>query len=188
MMKRTISILLFFSLSGVICSAAYAQGNDASKKIMDKLSFFEANYPTEKAYLQFDKPYYATGDTIYFKAYVTAGGQHKLSGLSGVLHVELINTKNKVDQSIKLKLDSGLAWGDFALPDSLPAGNYRIRAYTQWMRNFNETGFFEKAFAVGSSSAQKIPESGAKQPFSGLKPDVRFFPEGGSMAGGRAST
>ena len=121
-MKQVISILKLLLLTALLSPAARGQGNDASKKITDQLSRFEANHPTEKAYLQFDKPYYAAGDTIYFKAYVTAGEQHKLSSLSGVLHVELINTKNKIDQSIKLHLDSGLAWGDFALPDSLPAG------------------------------------------------------------------
>jgi len=83
-MKRTRSMLLFSLLIGAVCSTANAQGNDQSKKIMDKLSIFEANYPTEKAYLQFDKPYYAAGDTIYFKAYVTAGALHKLSNVSGV--------------------------------------------------------------------------------------------------------
>jgi len=177
-------MLLFSLLIGAVCSTANAQGNDQSKKIMDKLSIFEANYPTEKAYLQFDKPYYAAGDTIYFKAYVTAGALHKLSNVSGVLHVELINAKNKIDQSIKLKLDSGLAWGDFALPDSLPAGNYRVRAYTQWMRNFGEAGFFEKTIAVGTVKAEKIPESAFKQPVSNLKPDVQFFPEGGNLVTG----
>jgi hypothetical protein len=186
-MKRIVSILQLLMLGGLFCGAAKAQGNDASKKIIDKLSQFETNYPAEKAYLQFDKPYYAAGDTIYFKAYVTAGGRHQLSNLSGVLHVELINTKNKIDQSIKLQLDSGVAWGDFALPDSLPAGNYRVRAYTQWMRNFGETGFFEKTIALGSANPQKIPESGTNQSATGLKPDVQFFPEGGSVVAGIAS-
>jgi len=155
------------------------QAND-DERMVAGLEKYLADHPVEKAYLQFDKPHYAAGDTIYFKAYLTAGEQHKLSGLSGILHVDLINTKNKIDQSIKLQLDSGLAHGDFALPDSLPAGNYRIRAYTQLMRNSDETAFFDKIIPIGSTKPIKIPENLAKKPAQqGLKPDLQFFPEGG---------
>ena len=30
-----------------------------------------SDYPAEKIYLHFDKPYYAVADTVWFKAYVT---------------------------------------------------------------------------------------------------------------------
>jgi hypothetical protein len=162
-------------------------GDDAQDPLSgidSTLSNYLAIHPTEKAYLQFDKPYYAAGDTIYFKAYVTAGEEHKLSGISGVLRMDLINTKNKIDQSIKLQLDSGIAWGDFALPDSLPAGNYRIRAYTRWMRNDGEKDFFEKDIPVASVKPARVPESLVKQPALNAKPDVQFLPEGGNMVTG----
>jgi hypothetical protein len=182
-MKKLIFIVQLFALagSGFRC---YGQNLDTSKTIVRRLVAFSVNHPTEKAYLQFDKPYYAAGDTIYFKAYVTAGEQHKLSGISGILHVDIINTKNKIDQSIKLQLDSGISWGDFALPDSLPAGNYRIRAYTRWMRNDGEKDFFEKDIPVASVKPGRVPESLVKQPALNAKPDVQFLPEGGALITG----
>ena len=180
-----ILVLVLVALCG--CFPAHGQDYDTST-IAAKLTSFAADHPVEKAYLQFDKPYYAAGDTIYFKAYVTAGEVHRLSGLSGVLHVDLINTKDKIDQSIKLQLDSSIAWGDFALPDSLPGGNYRIRAYTQWMRNNGEIDFFDKVIPVGSSKTLNTPVNIAKQPIAtALKPDVQFFPEGGSLVAGLRS-
>ena len=183
-MKHSSLILKLAVLAVCYCCPAYGQ-DDNSKTILSKLTTFIADHPIEKAYLQFDKPYYAAGDTIYFKAYVTIGEGHQLSGLSGVLHVDLVNTRDKTDQSVKLQLDSGIAWGDFALPDSLPPGNYHVRAYTQWMRNNGEADFFDKVIPVGSLKAARIPESMSKQTVpDALKPDVQFFPEGGSLVAG----
>jgi uncharacterized protein YfaS (alpha-2-macroglobulin family) len=92
-------------------------------------------HPQEKVYLQFDKPSYAIGDDIWFKAYVTIGNKHQLSALSEILNVDLIDENDSVKRSIKVPLIGGLANGDFALADSMQEGNYRIRAYTNWMRN-----------------------------------------------------
>ncbi|HJP62307.1 MAG TPA: carboxypeptidase-like regulatory domain-containing protein, partial [Mucilaginibacter sp.] len=147
-----------------------------------KIDSFATTHPIEKAYLQFDKPYYAAGDTLYFKAYVTMGERHLPSQISGVLHADLINTKNKIDQSIKLQMANGIAWGDFALPDSLPKGNYRVRAWTQWMCN-DPGSFFEKTIPIGSLQNDKVPESNTTRAITG-KPDVQFFPEGGALVTG----
>jgi len=165
-MKRSLFIL-FFAFGGY--ASAMAQNGVATK-----LATFYQHFPIEKAYLQFDKPYYAAGDTIYFKAYITIGDNHKLSRLSGVLHIDLINAKNKIDQSIHLQLDTGIAWGDFTLPDSLPQGNYRVRAYTQWMCNEADFGFFEKTIPVGALKPVRVPEAAVKQQGQNAHPDIQF--------------
>ena len=175
MIKRLIFILM------VLCSVS-AFGQDASITSKSKANL--TNHLTEKAYLHFDKPYYATGDTIYFKACVTLGERHKLSNLSGVLHVDLINPGNKIEQGIKLPLVNGLAWGDFVLPDTLAPGNYRIRAYTRWM--LNDGNLFEQTIPIGSIHTQKVPESSTAKAVI-AKPDLQFFPEGGQLIAGLPS-
>jgi hypothetical protein len=185
-MKRIIFIIQL--LSGMCCSAAYSQGNATITKAVEQLKTFSSTHITEKAYLHFDKPYYAAGDSIYFKAYLTLGEDHKLSNLSGVLHVDFINTNNKIDQSLKLQIINGVAWGDFALPDTLPKGNYRIRAYTQWMRNDGETSLSDQIIPVGSLLHDKITENSStnRTPLN-TKADIQFFPEGGSLITGICS-
>ena len=170
------------------CVQLYGQDNhNTGGPVIAKLKTFLATHTIEKAYLQFDEPFYAAGDTIYFKAYVTLGERHQLSALSGVLHVDFINTNNKIDQSIKLQLVSGIAWGDFSLPDSLPKGNYRIRAYTQWMRNDGDKAFFERVIPVVSTEPEQIAESTSAGIKFNAKPDVQFFPEGGYLVNGITS-
>ena len=172
---------MFFNLA----TLGQSQNSGALNITNDLGQFFSHNL-FENAYLQFDKPYYAAGDTIYFKAYVTQGEEHKPSGLSGVLHVDLINPENKIDQSIKLRLDSGLTWGDFTLPDSLTAGNYRVRAYTQLMRNYGESDFFDKTIHVGSLTNDEKNKNQVEEKLPELnkKPDLQFFPEGGNLVNG----
>jgi len=155
-----------------------------SKNVIAKLEKYATGHVIEKAYLHFDKPYYAAGDTMYFKAYITEGEKHELSLLSGVLHVDLIDGDNKTNQSIKLEINNGIAWGDFVLPDSLPRGNYRVRAYTQWMRNANETQFFDKILSVESVIKSKIPANITPLTATTAKPDIQFFPEGGNLIAG----
>jgi hypothetical protein len=185
-MKKIIFIIVLITFS--VDPVAFCQVDNAVlRNVIPKLKKHLSEHITEKVYLHFDKPYYAAGDTIYFKAYVTAGEKHQLSNLSGVLHVDLINGINKIDQSIKLQLINGVAWGDFALPDSLPNGDYRVRAYTRWMLNEGDEGFFDQTIPIGSARS-KIKESGElAAAMTKGKADLQFFPEGGSLVTGVTS-
>lgn len=153
--KRLFLISLLFLASGFVGFVAN-QDDDPLKKILTQLQKLTDNYPTEKVYLQLDKPYYAIGDNIYFKAYTTVGSKHQPSALSKILYVDLINDKDSVKQSLRLPLSAGLGWGDFTLADTLHEGNYRIRAYTQYMRNFGEDYFFDKTISIGNSISNTV--------------------------------
>lgn len=139
----------------VLCVAAIfafvRADDDPIKKIVTQLSKWTDNNPQEKVYLHMDKPYYAAGEDIWFKAYVTIGVNHQLSALSSVLNVELIDGRDSIKRAIKLPVQNGVTWGDFALPDSLEAGSYRIRAYTNYMRNAGEDYFFDKTIQIGNA-------------------------------------
>jgi hypothetical protein len=141
----SVCALLFIGLAG------FVKADDPIQRILAALEKWSTDHPIEKVYIQTDKPYYALGDDIWMKAYITIGGDHRLSAYSGALNVELIDDAQKVKQWIKLPVINGTAEGDFAIADTLRDGNYHIRAYTNWMRNAGEEYFFDKAVVIGST-------------------------------------
>lgn len=90
----------------------------------------------EKTYVHTDKPYYYPGERIWFKVYMNYYFQPVRDSLSKVLHLELIDPSRKIIATKILPLDSGLTSGDFSLADTIRSGNYFLRAYTQFQRNF----------------------------------------------------
>ncbi len=148
----TLCALLLVSL-GI---SAFAVSEDPFAALLKKLEEFTKKYPQEKVHLHLDKPYYAIGDDIWFKAYVTDTRSGGLTAVSKILYVELLDERDSLRQQLKLPLTSGIGWGDFKLPDSLSEGNYRIRAYTHLMRNAGTAFFFDKTIKIGNSWANKV--------------------------------
>lgn len=153
--KKSVVVLLVVAFAAAI-TGFIKPDDDPIQKIVAQLEKWTTEQPVEKVYLQLDKPYYGVGDDIWLKAYVTVGTKHQLSALSGALNVELIDERDSVKQWIKLPLTSGVTWGDFALSDTLHEGNYRIRAYTNWMRNAGTEYFFEKSIAIGNAATNNV--------------------------------
>ena len=178
-MKKILFASAIFLFSFQTIAFGQADGPVLSNAV-SKLSAELNGHVTEKAYLHFDRPYacYAAGDTVYFKTYVTMNEKHELSRISGILHVDLMDKNDAIMQSIALQLINGTAWGDFALPDTLHKGNYRIRAYTQYMRNAGHPCFFDQYLSV--SSINNV-DNGAVVAKQSAPPSLQFFPEGGNL-------
>ncbi len=139
---------LFF-LAGTLTLCGFLADTDPITKVNGILSRLSDETPQERLYIQLDKPYYSLTDTIFFKAYLTLGGQHVLSGLSKTLYAELVDAQDSVYAQLKLPVSAGITWGRIALPDTLKEGNYHLRAYTTWMRNEGDDNFFDQAIRVG---------------------------------------
>lgn len=151
-LKKIHLVLLFL----ITCSlSAFSQTDTVSlNTIIRKTAKLINEHPYEKVYLHFDKPYYAVGDTIWFKAYLTMD-VHQPSLISKVVYVDIISSKDSVVQSLKLQVTGSTALGDVVLSDPLfKQGNYHVRAYTNWMRNFDDTYFFDKTITIGNTKKQ----------------------------------
>ncbi|QJD97751.1 carboxypeptidase regulatory-like domain-containing protein [Mucilaginibacter robiniae] len=149
-------ICTFLSALGLIITTgsltAHAQTDSVDlNTIIDKSQKYLDERPDEKVYLHFDKPYYAVGDSIWFKAYVTTQ-LHMPSAISKILYVDIISGTDSLVQSLKMQVRNGMAWGTIPLFEkSYREGNYRIRAYTKWMTNNEPAYFFNKTISIGDA-------------------------------------
>ncbi len=140
----------------VFGSAVMAQTPKSSYQIPALFNYYHQNFPQEKVY-HLDKPFYASGDNIWLSAYLFEANSRFTSPLSRTLYVELIDEFQTLAKRIILPLDStGRGKGDFKLPDSIEGGNYRIRAYTHWMRNANEAYFFDQTVPIYKTTAESV--------------------------------
>lgn len=166
---------LGFCLMLILTLFSSHQSANPLVKALDK---FNAEYPQEKIYLHFDKPYYYANEDLWFKAYLVAGPDHLPSPYSDIVYTELINEQGELIVRHKILLKSGLGKGDFELP-GLASGNYTVRAYTHWMRNFDPAFFFQKQVAIISPVDGNPPQKEATEELS-----LDFYPEGGDLITG----
>ena len=101
---------------------------------------------TERVYLQTDKQLYIAGELIWLKIYTT-DTEGKLQDFSKVGYVELLSDSDPKIQ-IKLEIKDGVGVGWMELPAIFESGNYRLSAYTRYMRNEGEGVFFEKTIMI----------------------------------------
>lgn len=165
--------------------------------LVQKIKNYTITRQQEKIHLQLDKPYYAANDHIWLKAYVINSVSAFASSISGVMYVELINSQDSVQQRLTLPVIAGVSWGSFALPDSLREGNYRVRAYTNWMKNAGPEYFYDQMIRIGNLRARSLagmPQPAGQKvnhkqvaPIAGRSSDIRFFPESGNLVDGLTS-
>ena len=73
---------------------------------------------------------------------------NSFSNISKIGYVELIGENGERVFKQKVRLDKGLGQGDFFLPVSTVSGNYKLVAYTQWMRNWEQDIFFKADITI----------------------------------------
>jgi len=110
----------------------------------------------EKVYIETDRTNYLSGDTIWFSAFILESLNMDSTSLSRILHVDLINADNKLEKHLKLIIRNGRSSGNFTLQKELKNGIFRLRAYTQYMRNFQSEYIFEKDIPVRQSNFNKF--------------------------------
>jgi hypothetical protein len=174
-MKWILYILLF--LSSV---SAYSQVTESARALVQPFDQYRRQTLPEKLFVHTDQAFYLTGETLWFKAYYVDGSFHKPLDLSKVAYIEVIDSEQKPVLQTKVALATDGGNGSLFLPASLNSGNYLLRAYTNWMKNFSTDFFFEKPLTiVNPFKPLGLPAASPTTDY-----DIQLFPEGGHLVQG----
>ena len=132
-MNKYIYILLFSMC--ICCNKLNAQ------------NFGNNTVPQEDIFLHFNTSFFVTGESVYYKLYCIDKETKKLSAISKIAYVELIDKDLKSIFKHKIRLENGVGSGDYFIPTNIASGNYKLIAYTQWMRNWSNN-FFENDISI----------------------------------------
>ena len=94
--------------------------NEQQDRIFSFFSDIESRHE-EKLWLHLDKPYYAAGDTIRFRAYLSDAMTLCPDTLSNFIYVDLFDRRNKLISSKKIKRDSVGFANNLYISDTLSA-------------------------------------------------------------------
>jgi hypothetical protein len=167
-------------MAGIMISLSGAAQDETLNNISTSLRQYESNILNEKIYLQTDKSFYLAGEIIWFKSYTVDASEHHPLDLSKIAYVEILNSEGKPVLQGKIALQNGIGTGSFFIPLSLPSGAYKIRAYTNWMKNNGPDFFFDKDIMIVNALKKSSDSLHIKK----ASYDIQFFPEGGNLVDG----
>ncbi len=180
MNKKGLNIFFYCLLLQLFAaSSSYAQ---TLATIAQRLDAYQQNSFREQIFVHSDREFYQTGELIWFKIYCVDASTNKTADLSKVAYVDVLDQTNNFVLQAKIALDKGLGSGSFYLPATLASGSYKLRAYTNWMKNFGPDTFFEKQLTVLNLASVPAIAKSIKNEY-----DIQFFPEGGELVNGISS-
>lgn len=177
-----------------------AQPVSVFERYFDHARQFAEAFPREKVHLHFDNTSYYQGDTIWFKAYVVDAATLRPTAISKPLYVELVDQLGNIHERQIVKLTDGEGAGQISLANTFFTGYYEVRAYTKWMLTFgDDVPYFSRTFPIyrkrlspdepRSIANYHMDKSMKQRPTErGKALEVRFFPEGGQLVEGIATT
>ena len=146
MKKGIMNIAIFVML----CLTQSLSAQMMQDTIVAHFNLFE-KVPQEKLYLHLDKPFYGAGEKIWFKGYLVNAVSHQDNTQSNFIITELINRSDSIVERRKIRRDSLGFANAFTLPPTLPAGDYYLKGYSNWMLNEEPDFFYSRNLKIGNA-------------------------------------
>jgi hypothetical protein len=161
-MKRILTYII------LVASVVQIGTVEAGAQAMDDSRILNPSLYRENLYLFTDRNLYASGETVYFRLYNLSHPLLKENAWSRVCYLELINSRNEAVARGKYQVYSWGGEGQIILPDTAGTGQYYLRAYTTWMRNYPPSGYFHLPLAIVNPRKIRSADLSARGNESGL--------------------
>jgi hypothetical protein len=143
---------------------------------------------SEKVIVETNKWYYAAGEDLWLKAWVTNKVSNKYYSHSQNLYVDIVDERDTAVAKLLLNIPSEHTEGFIRLSDSLPEGHYWLRAFTSNMVKTDiNTIFVKPLYIVNAKFPNKLKfekQTILNNPTPKEDTIVSFFPEGGTVITG----
>ena len=175
--KRAVSILLIvtFILSQLFTSL-FAQNSGKDSLLINSFKEY-TQLQRELVYAHLNKSVYIKGETLAFQAYVFDKSNKKLAQSTTNLYCSISDEQGKTIKSELVLVNEGVVHGSFYVDSLFTSGNYVFKAYTNWMKNFDEQNFYMQSIKVIDPEI----ESNVISKVISSKLDAQFLPEGGHL-------
>ncbi len=168
-------------ISLIMMSMSVYSQEPANTSLIATFQQYQSDHYQEKVFIHTDKNFYLAGETIWMKAYVTDGFFHALSTLSKVVYIEILDKNQNPVLRTKMAVSDATGEASLIIPSTVLSGNYLLRGYTQWMKNFGPASYYEEPISIVNT----LRESGkAVAAAKNTAYDVQFFPESGILLNG----
>ncbi|WP_439151075.1 hypothetical protein [Winogradskyella sp.] len=134
----------------------------------------------EVVYLHLNKSTFIKGETLGFKAYVMDKKDKKPSLLTTNLYVSIEDENQKTIKKKLVRVFDGVASNVFTIDSLFTSGHYNIKAYTNWMLNFNEQNHYAETVKIIDPEVEEYVEEAIVD----NEIDAQFLPESGHLLHG----
>lgn len=170
-MKNSIKLLILS-----LCLISWSAEDTFLTKLSRLFDDYAKANPQVSVHLLFNQDKYVGGDTAFFKAYFVNENFRPVAGKQ-ILELEVLDQEGKLVQKQSFRVVEGKSENQLILSKDLQPGKYRFVAFSEWMKNFDESFFFSKEFLLAGRY-----QLAADKP-AGIS-SVSFFGEGGHIVSG----
>ena len=168
-----VTLILVLLLSSILIESR-------AQQIIKYLPNYLEHYKPEKLYFHFDKSIYNKGEIIWFKSYIRVGDG--ATDFSRNFYVDWYDQNGLLISHTVQPVFESSARGQFEIPANYKGDKIHLKAYTQWMLNYDSSFVLFKDISI--IQADTVNRATTVLPIA----SIQFFPEGGDLVNGINAT